>query len=135
MGAGLEVKGELVFDNRDKFVNFMRKFGIDIDAGKRESEGIRVLDFREKEGRFHVKFEGRVDWPSRGSPPGVDPLNWLESQLIGLVWDVEELKTLEVYRARGDVGFEFYSDEDLERKREEYNKWWMDSVSNIVGLF
>ncbi|MCS7102354.1 MAG: hypothetical protein NZ992_00545 [Candidatus Korarchaeum sp.] len=135
MGVKLGVKGELVFDNKDKCINFMRKFGIDLDSGKKESEGIRVIETSEREGRCHVRFEGRADWPSKGAPSDVDPLDWLESQLIGLVWDVEELKTLEVYRVREDIRFEFYEDEELERKRQEYNKWWIDSASNIVGLF
>lgn len=135
MGAKLEVKGELVFDNRDKCISFLRKFGIDLESGKRESEGIRIVGVSEKGSRCHVKFEGRVDWPSKEAPSNIDPLDWLESQLVGLVWDVEELKTLEIYRAREDVSFEFYGSDELERKREEYNKWWIDSASNIVGLF
>ncbi|MEM0017440.1 MAG: hypothetical protein QXJ48_05890 [Candidatus Korarchaeum sp.] len=135
MGAKLGVKGELVFDSKDKCISFLGRFGIDLESGKGESEGIKVVGVSEREGRCHVKFEGRVDWPSKEAPSNVDPLDWLESQLIGLVWDVEELKTLEVYRAKEDVSFEFYGREELERKREEYNKWWIDSASNIVGLF
>jgi len=45
------------------------------------------------------------------------------------------LKTLEIYRESDDLMFVFYSEEELAKKREEYNRWWMDSASNILGLF
>ena len=82
-----------------------------------------------------MRFRGKADWLSGFAPQGENPLDWLKTQVIGLVWDVSELKTLEVFRSSDELKFAFYTDEELKRKRDEYNRWWMDSASNIVGLF
>lgn len=135
MAAGLDVRGELVFESEDECKTFLKKLEIDINSEAKEGKGIKVIDIIKRDGRCHIKFEGKVDWPSRIAPQNEDPLDWLESQVLALVWDVEDLKTLEVYRKREDLSFEFYTEDELNKKREDYNKWWMDSVSNIVGLF
>lgn len=134
MGVNLEVKGELVFESEEKCSEFFNRLGIDLRKGEKESKDLKVVDIREKDGRCHIRFEGRANWPSKISPPDEDPLNWLESQVVALIWDIEDLKSLEVYRAK-DIKFEFYTEEEIDRKRDEYNKWWMESASNITSLF
>jgi hypothetical protein len=134
MGVNLGVKGELVFENEEKCSEFFNRLGIDLRKEARESENLRILEIRRKDGRCHVRFEGKTNWPSKISPPDEDPLDWLESQVLALLWDVEDLKSLEVYKAK-DIKFEFYTEEEIEKKRDEYNKWWMESASNITSLF
>ncbi len=90
MGVNLEVKGELVFESEVKCSEFFGKLGIDLKGGAKESENLRILEIRRKDGRCHVRFEGRTNWPSKISPPGEDPLDWLESQVLALLWDVED---------------------------------------------
>ncbi len=138
MSSEVEVEGELVFENEEQLRSLFEKLGAslgELKQGKLDLNGLKVEKLEVVDGRYHIKFRGKVDWPSKLAPQGKNPLDWLRSQVLGLVWDVGELKTLEVYRSSSDVKFAFYSDEELERKKDEYNKWWMDSASNIVGLF
>ncbi len=138
MSSDVVVEGELVFKDEDQLRSFLERLGASIEEikeGGLDLDGFKVEELKVEGGRYHLKFKGRADWPSRLAPQGENPLDWLKTQVSGLVWDVEELKTLEVFRSSDDVRFAFYSDEELERKRDEYNKWWMDSASNIVGLF
>ncbi len=138
MSSEVEVEGELVFKDEDQLRSFLGRLGASIEEvkeGRLDLDGFKVEGLKIENGRYHLKFKGRVDWPSKLAPQGENPLDWLKTQVIGLVWDVEVLKTLEIFRSPDDVRFAFYSDEELEKKRDEYNKWWMDSASNIVGLF
>ncbi len=138
MSSEVKVEGELVFKDEDQLRSFLDKLGATPDTLKEggiDLDGLEIVEVRVVDGRYHIRFRGRVDWPSKLAPQGENPLDWLRTQVAGLVWDVEELKTLEIFRSSDDLKFAFYSDEELERKRDEYNKWWMDSASNIVGLF
>ncbi len=138
MSSEVEVKGELVFKDENQLRTFLGKLGVSLDElkwGKLDLDGLILEELKVVDGRYHVRFRGKVDWPSKLAPQGENPLDWLKTQVSGLVWDVEELKTLEIFRSSDDLEFAFYSDEELERKKNEYNKWWMDSASNIVGLF
>ncbi|MDK2384233.1 MAG: hypothetical protein QI199_05435 [Candidatus Korarchaeota archaeon] len=140
MSSEVEVEGELVFKDEDQLRSFLERLGASIEEVKEgkldlDLDGFIVEGVKTEDGRYHLKFRGRVDWPSKLAPQGENPLDWLKTQVSGLVWDVGELKTLEIFRSSADVRFAFYSDEELERKRDEYNRWWMDSASNIVGLF
>lgn len=138
MSSEVRVTGELVFWGDRDFLALFGRIGVSIEAlrsGKAEMGDVKIEEVVVKDGRVHVKFEGKVDWPSKLAPQGENPLDWLKTQVRGLVWDVEVLKNLEVFRSSDDLRFEFYSDEELEKKREEYNRWWMDSASNIVALF
>ncbi len=138
MSSKVIVRGELIFENKEDLYSFFSKLGImreKLELGKVDTDDLKVLEIREDDGRYHVRFEGDINWPSRIAPSGENPLDWLKTKVAGLVWDVDDLKTLEVFRRSEGLKFSFYSDEELDRKREEYNKWWMDSASNIVGLF
>ncbi len=138
MSSKVIVRGELIFENKEDLYSFFSKLGITrekLELGKVDTDDLKVLEIREDDGRYHVRFEGDINWPSRIAPSGENPLDWLKTKVAGLVWDVDDLKTLEVFRRSEGLKFSFYSDEELDRKREEYNKWWMDSASNIVGLF
>ena len=138
MSSEVKVEGELVFKDEDQLRSFLDKLGATPDTLKEggiDLDGLEIVEVRVVDGRYHIRFRGKVDWPSKLAPQGENPLDWLRTQVTGLVWDVEELKTLEIFRSSDDLKFAFYSDEELERKRDEYNKWWMDSASNIVGLF
>ncbi len=138
MSSKVIVRGELVFENEEDLYSFFSKLGISrekLEVGKADTDGLKVLEIREDKGKYHVRFEGDINWPSKIAPSSENPLDWLKTKVSGLVWDVEDLKTLEVFRRSEGLKFSFYSDEELDKKREEYNKWWMDSASNIVGLF
>ncbi len=138
MSSKVIVKGELVFSNGDELFPFFDKLGIPeekIKLGKAYTDELKIEEIRRENNEYHVKFEGDLNWPSNLAPSGENPLDWLKTQTAGLVWDVEDLKTLEVFKGSEDLKFSFYSDEELAKKREEYNKWWIDSASNIVGLF
>ncbi len=138
MGSKVVVRGELVFSNEDELYSFFDKLGMPkekVKLGKIDMDELKVEEIRKDDNGYHVKFEGDLNWPSKLAPSGENPLDWLKTQMAGLVWDVDDLKTLEVFKRSEDLKFSFYSDEELAKKREEYNKWWMDSASNIVGLF
>ena len=138
MSSEVKVEGELVFKDEGQLRSFLDKLGATPDTlreGGIDLDGLEIVEVRVVDGRYHLRFRGKVDWPSKLAPQGENPLDWLRTQVAGLVWDVEELKTLEIFRSSDDLKFAFYSDEELERKRDEYNRWWMDSASNIVGLF
>lgn len=138
MGSEVRVTGELVFRSEEEFLALFEKLGSSSEVlrdGEVDLGDVKIEKVLIKDGVVHVKFEGRIDWPSKLAPQGESPLDWLKSQVKGLVWDVEELKELEVFRSSDDLKFEFYSDEELDKKRDEYNRWWMESAGNIVGLF
>ncbi|HDI73478.1 MAG TPA: hypothetical protein ENF57_00520 [Candidatus Korarchaeota archaeon] len=138
MSSNVIVKGELVFKDEESAISFFERLGASSEglrSGRMDLGDVRVEEIREADGRYHVRFEGDVSWPSKLAPQGENPLDWLKTKVMGLGWDVDDLKTLEIYRESDDLMFVFYSEEELAKKREEYNRWWMDSASNILGLF
>ncbi len=143
MSSKVLVRGELVFESEQELERLFSALGASdkveglLEEGPKDLRlnGLKITEVAVRDGRYHLKFEGNVDWPSPAAPKDMNYLDWLKSQLLGLVWDVEELKSLEVHRRVEDLKFAFYEDEELRSKKEEYNKWWMESASNITGLF
>ena len=143
MSSKVLVRGELVFGSEQELKKLLSTLGaLDkleelLEGGPKDLKlnGLKITEVAVRDGKYHLKFEGDVNWPSSAAPKDMNYLDWLKSQLLGLVWDVEELKSLEIHRGSENLKFAFYEDEELKLKKEEYNRWWMESASNITGLF
>ncbi len=126
--AKLECKGEIVL-RKKIFDDLIKKLGLTPD--KYEGDKVKFDEVMIDDDVVNVKFSGDVNWAD-GLSGEENPVDWLAKNSLALVWDVPELRLLEV---RGDVKLlKFYSEEDLEKKKKEYTGWWMDSIDNISGL-
>ncbi len=127
--AEVRCEGELVL-REELFEKISKKLGLSQENGYR-GEKVIFKEVRSEGDVINVKFEGSMDWADTLAE-GENPLDWLAKNSLAIVWDVPELKLLEV---KGDTKLlKFYTEEELEDKRKEYTGWWLDSMDNISGL-
>ncbi len=125
----VKCEGEIVL-REELFKRIVELLGLSPDNGYK-GEKVVFKEVKFGDGIVNVKFEGDISWADPLAE-GENPLDWLSGNSLALVWDVPELKLLEV---KGDTKLlKFYSEEELERKRKEYTGWWLDSMDNISGL-
>lgn len=139
-----EAYGEIVFEGYKPFMDLLRKLGL------KETEQIE-RDLRDKgecdvslsnvkmhsemrNNLLHVKFDGDELWMASAAPPDENYVDWLKRISAGVLWISEVFKAVDVHKKEG-VNFLFFSEEEIERKKEEMNEQWMKSLEDISGFF
>ena len=143
--AEAETRGELVFKDVNSLSQLISKISkVDVawewlsslhESGRADTLDIDAVVFEEavvdEEGRVHVKFSGREDWPAPAAPPDENPVDWLKSITAAGVWESEISKSLDSW---GDESILiFYTADYIEKRRQELLSWWMDALGDVMG--
>jgi len=143
--AEAETRGELVFKDVDSLRQLISKLSRSVnaeewlsslrDSGRASALEVDSVVFEEavvdEEGRVHVKFSGREDWPAPAAPPDENPVDWLKSITAAGVWESEISKSLDSW---GDASILlFYTADYIEKRRQELLSWWMDALGDVAG--
>ncbi len=143
--AEAETRGELVFRDVNSLSQLISKISkVDVawrwlsslrESGRADTLDIDAVVFEEavvdEEGRVHVKFSGREDWPAPAAPPDENPVDWLKSITAAGVWESEISKSLDSW---GDESILiFYTADYIKKRRQELLSWWMDALGDVMG--
>mgnify|MGYP001772613695 CR=1 FL=1 len=139
-----EAYGEIIFEGYEPFMELLRKLKVkEADQIERELREKGRCDIslsnvkmhsEIKNGLLHVKFDGDELWMASAAPPDENYVDWLKRTSAGVLWISEVFKAVDVHKKEG-VNFLFFSEGEIEKKKEEMNEQWMKSLEDISGFF
>ncbi|MGB9630743.1 MAG: hypothetical protein ACP5KE_04925 [Candidatus Methanodesulfokora sp.] len=139
-----EAYGEIIFEGYEPFVELLKKLRVKEveqierelrEKGKCDASLSNVKIHSEmRNGLLHVKFDGDELWMASAAPSDENYVDWLKRISAGVLWISEVFKAVDVHKKEG-ISFLFFSEDEIERKKEEMNEQWMKSLEDISGFF